>query len=133
MRITPARPLGLLRRADACTLSLHADASARGHDLNANCAGAVYAQYQVYMEILAGLVAACTLTIGADAASRAADPTNPTQSPLFGDGSGPALRQLSLRWMRRGASHKLERISHTIFIGYGSGIQADVLGMEIPF
>jgi 3-oxoacyl-[acyl-carrier-protein] synthase III len=30
-------------------------------------------------------------------------------------------------------TNKLERFSHLIFIGYGSGIQADALGVENPF
>jgi 3-oxoacyl-(acyl-carrier-protein) synthase III len=210
---------------------------ARGTDINANCAGAVRAMYQAHVEIITGL-AACTLAIGADAASRAADPTNPTQSPLFGDGSGgvrvqlvegpgklvitsladttklSALQQeeeddeyphwdgkvvaetakvlipavveqtiaelgarredifiaphqanrrmleeiggiLSLRddqiainidrigntgsaaaflaFHAAREANKLERFSHIIFIGYGSGIQADALGVENPF
>lgn len=84
--ITPDHPTP----STACHLQRRLGAIAPAMDLNAACAGFVYALVTA-AQFVAGGSARCALVVGADLMSRTIDPEDKKTYPLFGDAAGAAL------------------------------------------
>ncbi len=84
--ITPDHPTP----STACHLQRRLGAVAPAMDVNAACAGFMYALTTASQFIAAGN-AKCALVIGADIMSRTVDPNDKKTYPLFGDAAGAVL------------------------------------------
>lgn len=84
--ITPDHPTP----STACELQRRLGAVAPAMDINAACAGFMYALVTASQFISAGN-AKCALIVGADVMSRTVDPDDKKTYPLFGDAAGAAL------------------------------------------
>lgn len=74
----------------ACELQRRLGATAPAMDVNAACAGFMYAAVTASQFISAGN-SRCALVVGADVMSRTIDPDDKKTYPLFGDGAGAAV------------------------------------------
>ncbi len=74
----------------ACELQRRLGIVAPAMDLNAACAGFMYAMVTASQFIAAGN-ARCALVVGADVMSRTVNPDDKKTYPLFGDGAGAAI------------------------------------------
>lgn len=74
----------------ACIVQRELGSSAAAFDLNAACAGFMYALITASQFIKSG-VYQNVLVVGADLMTSTVDPEHPTTFPLFGDGCGAAL------------------------------------------
>jgi len=74
----------------ACELQRRIGAVAPAMDINAACAGFMYASITAAQFILAGN-SRCALVVGADLMSRTIDPEDKKTYPLFGDAAGAAI------------------------------------------
>ena len=84
--ITPDNPTP----STACRLQDRLGAVAPAMDVNAACAGFMYAMTTAAQFIAAGN-SKCALVVGADLMSRTVDPDDKKTYPLFGDGAGAIL------------------------------------------
>ena len=84
--ITPDHPTP----STACHLQRRLGATAAAMDLNAACAGFMYAYITAAQFVAAGN-SRYALVVGADLMSRTIDPNDQKTYPLFGDGAGAAL------------------------------------------
>lgn len=84
--ITPDHPTP----STACHLQRRLGATAAAMDLNAACAGFMYAYITAAQFVAAGN-SRYALVVGADLMSRTIDPRDQKTYPLFGDGAGAAL------------------------------------------
>ncbi len=80
----------------ACELQRRLGIVAPAMDLNAACAGFMYAMVTASQFIAAGN-ARCALVVGADVMSRTVNPDDKKTYPLFGDGAGAAILGPELR------------------------------------
>ncbi len=74
----------------ACELQRRLGANAPAMDINAACAGFMYAAVTAAQFISAGN-SRCALVVGADLMSRTVDPDDKKTYPLFGDAAGAAI------------------------------------------
>jgi 3-oxoacyl-[acyl-carrier-protein] synthase-3 len=74
----------------ACELQRRLGATAPAMDVNAACAGFMYAAVTAAQFISAGN-SRCALVVGADLMSRTVDPDDKKTYPLFGDAAGAAI------------------------------------------
>jgi 3-oxoacyl-[acyl-carrier-protein] synthase III len=87
--ITPDHPTP----STACELQRRLGAVAPAMDINAACAGFMYALVTASQFLRAGN-AKCVLIVGADLMSRTVDPDDKKTYPLFGDAAGAAILTL---------------------------------------
>lgn len=91
---TTCSPDALFPSMGAIVASRIGAKGAAAFDLQAGCAGFVYALSMAAHAIAAG-TARRALVVGADAMSRLVDPTDPQTAPIFGDGAGAAILEAS--------------------------------------